>query len=347
MPLTQTRSRFLERFSAMDLCAPYTDQQKLLAMVEEIRELKKQKNAVVLSHYYMPAELQIEEKDGGVADFTGDSLGLSVAATKVDAEHIVFCGVKFMAETAKILNPGKNVLIPNHEAGCSLAESITGADVRKLKEQYPGVPVVAYINTYAETKAECDICCTSRNALPIAKSFGSDQLIFLPDLFMGRNLQHRLEKETGKRFILWDGKCEVHEKFSPQMIGGLKAAYPEAEVLVHWEVPDEAVKEALSGGGGIVGSTGDILKFVGDSKARQFILGSECDLGATLRGMYPTKEFITPCLKCPHMKRITLENTLETLRAIGTPAEAKYLVTIPEEIRRKALVPIERMLQFV
>ncbi|MDX5347463.1 MAG: quinolinate synthase NadA [Hymenobacteraceae bacterium] len=318
----------------------------ILEAVEEIRELKRKKNAVILSHFYMPAELQITEADGGIADYVGDSLGLSVAATKVEAENIIFCGVKFMAETAKILNPDKQVLLPSMLAGCSLAESITAADVRSLKAKHPGVPVVAYINTYAETKAEADICCTSRNAMDIARSFEGDELIFLPDLFMGRNLQSKIKAETGKNLILWEGKCEVHEQFTPQRIKGLQLMYPEAEVLVHWEVPDKTVAESLQRGGGIVGSTSDIIRHVGESSAQQFILGSECDLGATLRGMYPQKEFIVPCIKCPHMKQIDLFRTLDALRALGTPEEAAFRIELDEQVRQKAYIPIERMLAF-
>ncbi|WP_255474307.1 quinolinate synthase NadA [Pontibacter qinzhouensis] len=328
---------------------PYAQAWEVNAMeevVEEIRRLKREKNVIILSHFYMAPELQVKAQDGGIADFVGDSLGLSLAAKTADAAHIVFCGVKFMAETAKILNPAKQVWLPSYEAGCSLAESITGADVRQLKARYPGVPVVAYINTYAETKAEADICCTSRNAMDIARSFESDQLIFLPDVFMGRNLQTRIKAETGKELILWDGKCEVHEQFTPQRISGLKLVHPKAQVLVHWEVPDDAVAEALTGVGGVVGSTSDIIRFVGESSNREFILGSECDLGATLRGMYPEKNFIVPCIKCPHMKQITLQRTLHTLRAIGTDEEQNYRVSMEEELRLRALKPIERMLEF-
>jgi quinolinate synthase len=346
MTATLTRGAFSEKFRAMHPFAQTKEIAALQEAVEEIRELKREKNAVILSHFYMSPELQVSHNDGGIADFVGDSLGLSVAAKSVEADNIIFCGVKFMAETAKILNPAKQVLLPSFEAGCSLAESITGADVRKLKAQYPGVPVVAYINTYAETKAEADICCTSRNALDIARSFDSDRLIFLPDLFMGRNLQTRIKAETGKELILWEGKCEVHEQFTPQRINGLKMMYPEAQVLVHWEVPDDTVADALTGAGGVVGSTSDILRFVGESKSRQFILGSECDLGATLRGMYPEKEFIVPCIKCPHMKQITIQRTLQALRAIGTDAERMYTVDLAEDIRQRALLPIERMLAF-
>ena len=346
MSVTNITSGFAEKYRVMNPFADPGEIAAMLEMVEEIRELKRQKNAVILSHFYMGPELQVKHQDGGIADFVGDSLGLSVAAKGVEADNIVFCGVKFMAETAKILNPQKQVLLPSFEAGCSLAESITGADVRQLKALYPGVPVVAYINTYAETKAEADICCTSRNALDIARSFEGDRLIFLPDVFMGRNLQTKIKAETGKELILWEGKCEVHEQFTPQRISGLKLMYPEAQVLVHWEVPDNTVAEALTGSGGVVGSTSDIIRFVGESQARQFILGSECDLGATLRGMYPQKEFVVPCIKCPHMKQITLQRTLDSLRAIGTGKEALFEVAIEEEIRRKALVPIERMLAF-
>lgn len=345
--LTQTKSAFLQKLSAMNPVAlPAREEAGLLAAVEEIRELKRRKNAVVLSHFYMPAELQVKHQVGGIADFVGDSLGLSVAAKNVEADYIIFCGVKFMAETAKILNPAKQVLLPSFEAGCSLAESITAADVRKLKEQHPGVPVVAYINTYAETKAESDICCTSRNAMDIARSLGGDKLIFLPDLYMGRNLQTKIKAETGKELILWEGRCEVHEQFTPQRINGLKLMYPEAQVLVHWEVPDNTVSDALTGAGGVVGSTSDIIRFVGESQSRQFILGSECDLGATLRGMYPEKEFIVPCIKCPHMKQISIQNTLGALRAIGTAQETLFEVQLEEDIMKRALAPIERMLAF-
>ncbi|MCP2045542.1 quinolinate synthase NadA [Pontibacter sp. HSC-36F09] len=346
MTATLTQGAFSEKFRAMHPFAQTEEITALQEVVEEIRELKREKNAVILSHFYMSPELQVHHNDGGIADFVGDSLGLSVAAKSVEADNIIFCGVKFMAETAKILNPAKQVLLPSFEAGCSLAESITGADVRKLKAQYPGVPVVAYINTYAETKAEADICCTSRNAMDIARSFDSDRLIFLPDLFMGRNLQTRIKAETGKELILWEGKCEVHEQFTPQRINGLKLMYPEAQVLVHWEVPDDTVADALTGAGGVVGSTSDILRFVGESKSRQFILGSECDLGATLRGMYPEKEFIVPCIKCPHMKQITIQRTLQALRAIGTEEERMYTVDLDLDIRQRALLPIERMLKF-
>jgi quinolinate synthase len=337
---------FSKKLRVMNSDASPQETAALLRTVEEIRHLKRRKNAVVLSHFYMSPELQVSHQDGGIADFVGDSLALSMAAKQVAADYLVFCGVRFMAETAKILNPGKQVLLPSFEAGCSLAESITGAEVRQLKKQWPGVPVVAYINTYAETKAEADICCTSRNALDIARSLEGDKIIFLPDLFMGRNLQARIKAETGKELILWEGKCEVHEQFTPQRINGLKIMYPEAQVLVHWEVPDNTVNDALTGAGGVVGSTSDIIRFVQQSRFRQFILGSECDLGATLRGLFPEKEFIVPCIKCPHMKQITLDRTLQALQAIGQPEEKLFEVILPREVCQRALLPIERMLTF-
>lgn len=318
--------------------------EKIVPVVEKIRKLKKEKNAVILSHYYMPAELQILHDAGGVADFAGDSLGLSVEATKVKADYIIFCGVKFMAETAHVLNPGKTVLLPSHEAGCSLASSINAEDVKHLKTRYPGVPVIAYVNTYAETKAECDICCTSRNALKIARSFDSDKLIFIPDMYMGQNLAKKISEETGKELILWNGSCEVHEQFRGN-IGTMAAINPEAEVLLHWEVPEETVSSTLANSSGMIGSTTDIINYVGKSKSRQFIIGSECDLGASLKGLYPEKEFITPCITCRYMKQINLHNTLAALESIGTDAQKDFEIVLDEETRKRAYLPIQRMIE--
>ncbi|EMR02954.1 quinolinate synthase NadA [Cesiribacter andamanensis] len=344
--ISTTSTRFAHQLRQMGADEHVLSNPKLQQAIDEIRELKRQKGAVVLSHYYMPAELQVTDADGGIADFVGDSLGLSVAASQTRARAIVFCGVKFMAETAKVLSPAATVLLPSMKAGCSLAVSISGEDVRFLKKKYPGVPVVAYVNTYAETKAEADICCTSRNALAIAKAMPGDQLIFLPDLYMGRNLQTRIKAETGKDLILWQGSCEVHEQFTPNQIMGLQMMYPEAELLVHWEVPDEVIMRTLSRSGGILGSTTDIIKYVGESQAQQFILASECDLGATLRGLYPQKEFVVPCIRCPHMKQIDVYRTLAAMRALDTPAETDFRIELDEEICRKAYLPIRRMLDF-
>ena len=316
----------------------------IVPIVEEIRQLKREKNAAVLSHYYMSPLLQILDTQGGVSDFIGDSLGLSLEAKKVEAENIVFCGVTFMAETAYILNPDKNVFIPDMDAGCSLASSITAADVQKLKLQYPGIPVIAYINTYAETKAACDICCTSRNAVKIASSFDSDKIIFIPDKFMGRNLSNSFKSMLNKEFILWDGRCEVHEQFLGN-IENLMEIYPSAEVLLHWEVPDDTVQTALKRGHGIVGSTADLIRHVEETDVNQFILASECDLGATMKGMFRNKQFITPCITCDYMKKINLKNTLDTLRAIGTEDEIKYKINLDPEIMTRAAIPINKMIE--
>lgn len=313
----------------------------------EIRKLKKEKNAVVLSHYYMIPELQLKEQQGGIADYIGDSLGLSIEATRTTADYIIFCGVKFMAETAKILNPEKKVLIPDENAGCSLASSIKGEDVVNLKKKYPNVPIIAYINTYAETKAECDICCTSRNAMAIANSFPEKQLIFIPDVFMGKNLRSRIIAETGKKLILWNGKCEVHEQFTASMITKLQMENPDAETLVHWEVPEETAQASLHNMRGIIGSTNDLIHYVSRSKASKFILGSECDLGATLKGMYRDKQFLTPCIYCPYMKKINVDNVLRSLSSIGKEDEKLFEVDVQEPTLSKAYIPIKKMLNFL
>ncbi len=334
---------FINKYSAMTGGISEATISRITPILEEIRELKKKHHAVILSHYYMTPELQIDTENGGIADFVGDSLGLSIAGTKTKADYIIFCGVKFMAETAFILNPEKKVLLPSHDAGCSLAESITGNDVKALKEKHPGIPVIAYINTYAETKAECDVCCTSRNAVKIAKSFESKELIFIPDKFMGQNLASKFKVETDKTLILWSGSCEVHEKFR-ENIEGMAMANPDAELLLHWEVPQATVESTLKKRKGIVGSTSDILSYVEQSTASQFILGSECDLGATLKGMFPDKKFITPCIMCQYMKQITLQKTLDALRSIGTTNELQYNISVDEIIRKKAYAPIKLML---
>ncbi len=311
-------------------------------IVSRIKRLKQEKDVVILSHYYMPAELQFELADGGFVDFVGDSLGLSVQASNTHARNILFCGVRFMAETALLVNNGKNVFMPNPSAGCSLASSISAADVRALKEQYPGVPVMGYINTYAETKTELDICCTSRNAIAVAASLEGDRIIFVPDLYMGENLQKVIKKELGKDLILWNGSCEVHEQFRnflPQM-----AAENNAEMLFHWEVPEEITNMMDDGRKGIVGSTGDILKYVKESNASRFYLASECDLSVALKKENADKEFITPCVKCPYMKQNTLLKLLEALEAIGGEAEAAYRIDLDADIIAKAKLPVERML---
>ncbi len=311
-------------------------------LISNINALKKQKNVSILSHYYMPPELQLLEKDGGIADITGDSLGLSLAAQQSEADAILFCGVRFMAETALIINPAKKVFMPDPSAGCSLAASITAEDINQLRRQYPGVPVMGYINTYAETKTALDICCTSRNAMAIAQSLDSDTILFVPDLYMGQNLQTAIKKACGKKLILWKGTCEVHEQFNSSLPG----ISEDAEVLMHWEVPESTVNKQLATNKGIVGSTGDILQYVKQSAAKKFYLASECDLGVALKQQNTDKEFVTPCIRCPYMKQNTLEKVLHALEAIGTPAEASHSIVLDDATIEKARIPVLKMLQY-
>jgi quinolinate synthase len=312
------------------------------SILDRIKQLKEEKDVVILSHYYMPKELQWEVRSGGFVDFVGDSLGLSVHASQTQARNILFCGVQFMAETALLVNPTKKVFMPDPTAGCSLASSISGADIRNLREQYPGVPIMGYINTYAETKAELDICCTSRNAIKIAASLPGSRIIFVPDMYMGQNLQVQVQKELGKHLILWNGSCEVHQQFRaflPQIKN-----QEEVEMLFHWEVPGEVTNVMQKGKKGIVGSTGDILKYVSESSSNKFYLASECDLGVALQKENADKEFITPCLKCPHMKLNSLEGLLNALEAIGSDQEEKYGIYLDAELIEKASIPVKRML---
>ncbi|MDZ4666707.1 MAG: quinolinate synthase [bacterium] len=313
-------------------------------MYVRIQELKRQKDVVILSHYYMPQELQFEAGDGGFVDFVGDSLGLSIQAANTKAKNILFCGVRFMAETAILVNEGKQVFMPDPSAGCSLASSITVEDIAQLKRENPGVPVMGYINTYAETKAELDICCTSRNAIAVAASLPGDKIIFVPDLYMGQNLQKVIGKELGKELILWKGSCEVHEKFKEHLPDLMANA--DVELLFHWEVPEE-VAGMLNDEGrkGIIGSTGDILKYVKESTKDKFYLASECDLGVALKKENANKEFITPCLKCPYMKQNDIEKLLLALEAIGTDGETQYQITLPVELVQKAKLPVLKMLE--
>lgn len=308
----------------------------------EINRLKKEKGVTILAHYYMPPELQELTKDGGIADYLGDSLGLSLEAKRAETPNILFCGVRFMAETALIVNPQKHVYMPAPSAGCSLASSINAEQIRMLKAQYPGVPVMGYINTYAETKTQMDICCTSRNAVAVAGSLPGDRIIFVPDLYMGQNLQRVIGDACGKELILWKGTCEVHEQFRPSMMHLQK----DDEVLMHWEVPGDTASHTLNGNPGMVGSTGDILSYVRQSQASRFYLASECDLGVSLRKENPDKEFITPCVQCSYMKQNTLEGVLDALHAIGTPTASQYEITLDATTLEKAAIPVERMLMY-
>ena len=294
-------------------------------LIAEINRIKKEMNAVILGHNYMVPEIF-----HGVSDFVGDSLGLSIIARDSDADVIVFCGVHFMAETAKILNPSRTVLIPDPEAGCSLSESITPADVRLLKERYPGVPVVTYVNTPAAIKAESDICCTSANAVSVVESLGVDRVIFLPDEYLGRNVAN----QTHVNVITWAGRCIVHEQFTVDEIRAYRAQYPGIEVIAHPECSPEVCAEC-----DFVGSTTAMIDYLDEASSSRVIMVTECSMSDNVAEAHPELEFVRPCTICPHMKKITLENTLASLQ------EMKHEVFVEEEMRVRALRAVERMLE--
>ena len=297
-------------------------------VIAEINRLKRQKHAVILAHNYMTPEIF-----HCVGDFVGDSLALAREAARTDAKIIVQAGVHFMAETSKILSPEKTVLIPSMEAGCSLAASITGADVQLLKQKYPGLPVVTYVNTSADVKAESDICCTSGNAVKvveaIAREFGVDTVIMIPDKYLARNVA----AQTGVKVITWEGACEVHERFTTQEIRDYRTAHPGIVVLAHPECPPEVVAEA-----DFAGSTAAMINYVGTHKPQRVVMVTECSMSDNVAVEYPQVEFVRPCNLCPHMKRITLNGILHSLQTMT------FEVTVPVEIAARAKAPIDRML---
>ena len=291
--------------------------------VESINKLKKEKNVVILAHNYQTPEIY-----HCVADIVGDSLKLAKEAAKTTADTILMCGVYFMAETAKLMSPDKTVLIPDPKAGCSLSESITGKDVRLLKEKYPGVPVVTYVNTSAEVKAETDICCTSSNAVEIIESLGVDRVMFLPDEYLAKNVA----KETKVKIISWHGTCMVHEKFTAKEIREYRKDNPGITILAHPECPPEVIAEV-----DFTGSTSKMSNYVKEKQPRKVLMVTECSMSDNVSIENPNVEFVRPCNLCPHMKRITLPGILQSLM-LNT-----YEVKIPYDIMRKAKRPIERM----
>ncbi|HUE63197.1 MAG TPA: quinolinate synthase NadA [Rhizomicrobium sp.] len=297
-------------------------------VIAEINRLKRQKDAVILAHNYMTPEIF-----HCVGDFVGDSLALAHEAARTNAKVIVQAGVHFMAETSKILSPEKTVLIPSLEAGCSLASSITGADVRLLKQKYPGLPVVTYVNTSADVKAESDICCTSGNAVKvveaIARDFGTGTVIMIPDKYLARNVAAK----TGVKVITWEGACEVHERFTAQEIRDYRSAHPGITVLAHPECPPEVVAEA-----DFAGSTAAMINYVGDRKPSRVVMITECSMSDNVAVEHPEVEFVRPCNLCPHMKRITLDGILHSLQTMS------HEVIVPPDIAARAKAPIDRML---
>ncbi len=293
--------------------------------IEAIHRLKRERNAVILAHNYQTPEIF-----HGVADIVGDSLALAREAMKSDADVIVLAGVHFMAETAKLLNPSRTVLTPDPKAGCSLAASITADDVRLLRQRWPGVPIVAYVNTSAAVKAESDICCTSGNARKIVESLGVPKVIMLPDEYLAQNIA----RETDVEIIAWAGHCEVHERFSPQDIRTLRERHPGIVVLAHPECPPDVVAEA-----DFAGSTAAMAEYVTRERPNRVVLMTECSMSDNIAALHPELDFIRPCNLCPHMKRITLpkiRRALETLR---------HEVTIDPAVASAARRSVERMLE--
>ncbi len=297
-------------------------------LIAEINRLKREKDAVILAHNYMTPEIF-----HGVGDYVGDSLGLAKEAARSDAKIIVQAGVHFMAETSKILSPEKRVLIPDLRAGCSLASSITGADVRLIKQRYPGLPVVTYVNTTADVKAETDICCTSANAVQVveesARQWGVDRVILIPDEFLARNVA----RQTHIGIIAWKGRCEVHERFTADDILELKAAYPDAEVLAHPECPAEVLEVS-----DFAGSTAAMNDYVIQRRPKRVVLITECSMADNVAADAPFTEFVRPCNLCPHMKMITLENIYDALR------NDRYEVTVDPAVAERARLAVQRMI---
>ena len=296
-------------------------------LIAEINRLKRERNAVILAHNYMTPEIF-----HGVGDYVGDSLGLAREAAKSNAATIVQAGVHFMAETSKILAPEKRVLIPDLRAGCSLASSITGADVRLIKQRYPGLPVVTYVNTTADVKAETDVCCTSANAVQVvehvAREWGVDRVILIPDEFLARNVA----RQTAIGIIAWKGRCEVHERFTAQDILDLKEAYPGAEVLAHPECPTDVIEVS-----DFTGSTAAMNDYVIQRRPKQVVLITECSMADNVAADAVGTEFVRPCNLCPHMKRITLENIHEALLF------DRHEVTVDPAIAERARLAVQRM----
>ena len=296
-----------------DFHAPY---------IKKINKLKKE-NAVILAHNYQTPEIY-----HGVADISADSLALAVEAAKTDANIIVLCGVHFMAETAKLMNPNKKVLLPDMNAGCSLASSITGDDVRMLKEKYPGVPVVSYVNTSADVKAETDICCTSANAVKVVESLGVDKVIFLPDHYLANYVQ----KNTKVKIISWQGTCIVHEKFSSNEINDIRKQNPGIKIIAHPECPPDVISAS-----DFAGSTSSMVRYVKNEQPKKVLLVTECSMSDNIQIENPNVEFIKPCNLCPHMKKITLKKILNCLENESNE------IKIGHNIASKARVSVQRM----
>ena len=336
-----TEALYLEMKSKLSKVVPDVELRHKAELASEINRLKQERNAIILGHNYMEPALF-----HSIPDFTGDSLALSRKAAQTDRDIIVFCGVKFMAETAKILNPSKTVLLPSEKAGCSLAAGITAEDVRQLRVRFPGIPIVTYINTYADVKAESDVCCTSGNAAAVVDSLGTDKVIFLPDEYLARNVA----RETGKQIIFptieipddtlkseldyqligWHGRCEVHEKFTITDIQAVREQFPDVIILSHPECSPEVVSAS-----DFSGSSSAMIKFVKGTNAPHYLLLTECAMSDNIAALYP-KNLVAYYNKAPD--QITLEDTLKSLRF------NQHIIEVPEQIRERAVQAVERMI---
>jgi len=291
--------------------------------IYRINQLKKEKNAVILAHNYQTPEIY-----HGVSDFSADSLALAIEAAKTKADIIIMCGVHFMAETAKLMSPEKKVFLPDMTAGCSLAASITGEDVRSLKKKYPGVPVVSYVNTSADVKAETDICCTSANAVKIVKSFDVKKVIFLPDDYLAKYVA----SQTDVEIISWKGTCEVHEQFNDKEINEIRKSNPGIKIIAHPECPPDVINAS-----DFAGSTSGMIKYVKDNQPKKVMMVTECSMSDNVQVDNPNVEFIRPCNLCPHMKKITLPKILDCLEN-----ETNEII-LDQDIIEKARKSVEKM----
>lgn len=324
-PNPQLAADLADLYGRMDRVVTPADWAMHAPYVDAINKLKKEKNAVILAHNYMTPDIY-----HGVADVVGDSLQLAIEATRVKEDVIVQCGVHFMAETSKILNPSKTVLIPDMKAGCSLAESITADGIAQMREKYPGAPVVTYVNTTAEVKAASDICCTSSNAAAIVRAMESDTVIMTPDQYLAQNVAAEVPE---KNVVWWEGSCIVHEQYTAQDIHDFREWNPGTRIIAHPECPPSVVEAS-----DFSGSTSGIIKYVTDEKPEKAMLVTECSMASNISDALPEVDFVGPCNMCPYMKKITLEKILWSLHTLTEE------VVVDEDVSEKARIAVERMI---
>ena len=315
-----TKNSLNEIYKKISSVVPEIEWKFHAPLIQKINKLKKDKNAVILAHNYQTPEIYY-----GVADVSADSLALALEAAKTSANIIVLCGVHFMAETAKLMNPQKKILLPDMNAGCSLASSITAEDVRMLKEKYPGVPVVSYVNTSAEVKAESDICCTSANAVKIVESLGVDKVIFIPDYYLANYVQ----KKTKVKIISWQGTCIVHEKFSAKEVEDIRKENPGIKIIAHPECPPDVISAS-----DFAGSTSSMVKYVKKNQPKKVLLVTECSMSDNVQVENPNVQFIRPCNLCPHMKRISLNKIFDCLKNESNEIKISHNIS---EMARKSV----------